>query len=75
LCAHYAYDVQNIPAEYGTVDARGQIWVALDGGYVVRYTLEAVGTFGEYFEGEGTPKLTYDTFDVGGNIEINPPRR
>ena len=75
MCAHYAYDVQNIPAEYGTVDARGQIWIALDGGSVVRYTLEAVGTFGEYFEGEGTPKLTYDTFDVGGNIEINPPRR
>lgn len=74
-CAHYTYDVQDIPAEYGTVDARGQIWVALDGGYVVRYALEAVGTFSEYFQGEGTLKLTYDTLDVGADIEINPPRR
>jgi hypothetical protein len=73
-CARYTYDLQDIPAEYGTVDAHGQIWVALDGGYVVRYTLEAVGTFGEYFQGEGTLKLTYDTFDVGSGIEVNPPR-
>lgn len=74
-CAHYSYDVQDVPSEYGTVDAQGEIWVALDGGYVVRYTLEAVGQFPEYFEGTGTFRLTYDTYDVGVDIQIAPPRR
>jgi hypothetical protein len=73
--ARYAYDVQDVPSEYGTVDARGQIWVALDGGYVVRYTLEATGQFSEHFQGTGTLKLTYDTYDVGQQIAIQAPRR
>jgi hypothetical protein len=73
-CVHYAYDAQDLPTEYGPVDARGHIWVALDGGYVVRYTLEAVGAFGAYFEGTGTLNLVYDTYDVGASIQIDPPR-
>jgi hypothetical protein len=74
-CVHYTYDAQDIPSEYGTVDTRGEIWVAIEGGYVVRYTLEAVGQFSEYFEGTGTLKLTYDTYDVGADIRIAAPRR
>jgi hypothetical protein len=38
--------------------------VALDGGYVVRYTLDGSGTFEDYFQGGGTLHLVYDTYDV-----------
>jgi hypothetical protein len=75
LCAHYSYDVQQVPSEYGTVDARGQIWVAVEGGYVVRYTLQAEGTFEQYFDGPGTLRLMYDTHDVGADIQIHAPVR
>lgn len=74
-CAHYTYDLQDLAAEYGTVDAQGNVWVALSGGYVVRYLLDANGTFQEPFQGQGTLKLSYDTYDVGADIQINPPRR
>ena len=74
-CAHYTYDAQDLPTEYGTVDAHGHVWVALDGGYVVRYTMEATGGFEDHFQGIGTLKLVYDTYDVGADIQIDPPRR
>ena len=75
LCAHYTYDVQNVPTQYGTVSVRGDVYVALDGGYVVRYTLEGSGTFEKYFQGSGTISLVYDTYDVGAPISITPPGR
>jgi len=57
------------------VTGHGDVWVALDGGYVVRYTFEGSGTFEDYFQGQGTINLAYDTYDVGAAIEIQPPRR
>jgi hypothetical protein len=72
--AHYTYDAQDLPTEYGTMDARGDIWVALEGGYVVRYTLDGSGTFSAYVQGEATIDLVYDTYDVGADIVIRPPR-
>lgn len=74
LCAHYTYDVDNVPTQYGTVSGTGDVYVALDGGYVVRYTLDGSGTFDEYFVGQGTISLVYDTYDVGAGIDITPPR-
>lgn len=74
-CAYYTYDAQNLPTQYGTVSGHGDICVALDGGYVVRYTLDGSGTFDEYFVGSGTLHLEYDTYDVGADIVIRPPRR
>ncbi len=73
--AHYTYDAQNLPTQYGNVNGRGDVYVALDGGYVVRYTLDGSGTFDEYFQGSGTLSLVYDTYDVGADISIKPPRR
>jgi hypothetical protein len=49
--------------------------VALEGGYVVRYTLDGSGTFEDYFQGSGTLHLVYDTYDVGAPISIQAPRR
>ena len=73
--AHYTYDAQNLPTQYGNVNGRGDVYVALEGGYVVRYTLDGSGTFDEYFQGSGTLSLVYDTYDVGADISIKPPRR
>lgn len=70
LSAHYTYDAQDLPTQYGSVNGRGDVYVALDGGYVVRYTLDGSGTFNEYFQGSGTLNLVYDTYDVGADIHI-----
>ncbi|MDY7039837.1 MAG: hypothetical protein SVX38_03135 [Chloroflexota bacterium] len=75
LSAHYTYDAQNLPTQYGSVSGHGEIYVALEGGYVVRYTLEGSGEFHDYFQGSGTLRLVYDTYDVGADISISPPRR
>jgi hypothetical protein len=74
-CAHYTYEAQGLPTQYGTVNGHGDICVALDGGYVVHYTLDGTGTFEDYFEGSGTLQIVYDTYDVGADIVIEPPRR
>jgi len=73
--AHYTYDAQNLPTQYGTMSGHGNVYVALEGGYVVRYTLDGSGTFEDYFQGSGTLHLVYDTYDVGAPISIQPPRR
>jgi hypothetical protein len=74
-CAYYTYDAEGLPTQYGTVNGQGDICVALDGGYVVHYTLDGSGTFEEYFTGTGTIQIVYDTYDVGADIDITPPRR
>ena len=73
--AHYTYDAQDLPTESGTVSGHGDVYVALDGGYVVRYMLEGSGTFDGSFQGSGVINLVYDTYDVGAEIVIRPPRR
>ena len=73
--AHYTYDAQDLPTQYGSVSGHGDVYVALDGGYVVRYTLDGSGTFEDYFQGSGTLHLLYDTYDVGTPISIQAPRR
>jgi hypothetical protein len=75
LSHHYIYNLQDCPLEYGTVSGNGDIYTAVDGNYVVRYTLDGSGTFDEYLVGSGTLRLVYDTYDVGASIDINPPRR
>jgi hypothetical protein len=73
LSAHYGYDGENLYTAYGTVDGHGEIWVALDGGYVTRYTFDGVGAFAEGFEGSGDLHIVYETYDVGAPIDIQPP--
>lgn len=52
----------------------GQMWVASDGGYVVRYTLTTVGA-DEYFgdENEGTLTFDYQVTDVNSAQPIEMP--
>jgi hypothetical protein len=75
-CAYYTYTADNVPSQYGTVSGSGDICVALDGGYVVHYTLDGHGTFesDEFFQGSGKLVIVYDTYDVGAPIDITAPR-
>ena len=75
-CAYYTYTADNVPSQYGTVSGSGDICVALDGGYVVHYTLNGHGTFesDEFFQGSGKLEIVYDTYDVGAPIDITAPR-
>ena len=75
-CAYYTYDADNVPTQYGYLSGTGDICVALDGGYVVHYTLDGHGTFAseDYFTGSGKIDLVYDVDGVGDPIVIEPPR-
>lgn len=71
---HYTYSARDLETEYGQVSGAGDVYVAQEGGYVVRYTLEGSGDFENYYEGEGAVSLLYETYDVGAAIEIAPPQ-
>jgi hypothetical protein len=73
--AHYIYDVENVETQSGVVSGAGDVYVALDGGYVVRYTLSGSGNFSNEFQSSGTIDLLYETYDVGADIQIHAPRR
>lgn len=72
---HYTYSAESLATEYGTMSGSGDIYVAKDGGYIVRYTFNGTGTFENYYAGSGDILLVYDTYDVGALIDIQPPRR
>ena len=73
---HYTYRVNNAATGYGEFSGSGDVYVASDGGYVVRYTGDGRATFHEYLDGSsGELSLVYDTHDVGASIDIEPPRR
>ena len=73
-CKHYVYDISNLQTEAGMTAAQGDIWVAKDGGYVVRLTMNGHGTYYGAYTSSGTLNLVYDLFDVNAPISINPPR-
>jgi hypothetical protein len=78
-------DVNGIPAEHYTFDERalgmfelsesiGEIWVASDGGYILKYTLTTTGgadAFGEGIEGEMT--WDYELTDVNQPLTLDIP--
>ncbi len=73
-CKHYVYDVSNVEGEMGMTSAQGDIWVAKDGGYVVRLTMNGHGTYYDTYSASGTLNLVYDLYDVNAPITISPPR-
>jgi hypothetical protein len=73
-CKHYAYDLNNLQTQSGMTSAQGDIWVAKDGGYVVRLTMNGQGTYYGTYSSSGTLNLVYDLYDVNAPISINPPR-
>ncbi len=73
-CKHYAYNLDNLQAEAGMTSAAGDIWVAKDGGYVVRLTMQGQGTYYGTYTSSGSLDLVYDLYDVNAPITIKPPR-
>jgi hypothetical protein len=73
-CEHYVYDIENLAAESGMTSAQGDIWLAEEGDYVVRLTMNGQGTYYGIFRDGGRLELVYDLFDVGAPISIEPPR-
>ena len=72
---HYKYDEKAATlAGFGKVS--GEIWVAEDGGYVVKDTLNwqgAAGLFGAGAKGTGSGTWTYQLQDVNKPLAIKPP--
>ncbi len=75
-CKHYVYDVNDLQMEGGSMSsASGEIYTALEGGYVVQYSLHGVGSMDEFFAGQsGTTDLSYTVLDINSGITIRPPR-
>jgi hypothetical protein len=75
-CKHYVYSKDDVSFQGGNLEtASGEIFTAVDGGYVVRYTLHGVGSLDNFFAGQtGNIHLVYDLFDVNVGLEIQPPR-
>jgi hypothetical protein len=71
LSRHYVFDETSIG--WGTfTSAEGEVWVAVDGEYVVKYTLQAEGQ-NPLTNEEGTVEWWYEIRDVNQPINIVPP--
>ncbi len=76
---HYSFVQEQLPAfAAGDMDsASGEFWVARHGGYLTRYTLQAIGEdieLNDGLRGRGTMALTYDLLDIGQPITIVAPQ-
>jgi hypothetical protein len=71
---HYRWQEGGL-AGLGFTSGKGDVWVAEDGSYVVKYTGEATGKgmlFGSTEE-EGTITVEYNLTEVNGSFQIEPP--
>jgi hypothetical protein len=71
---HYTWKESGL-GTLGFGSAEGEIWVAVDGEYVVKYTAEATGK-GVFFgagEEEGTVTVEYNLTEANGSFQIEPP--
>jgi hypothetical protein len=71
---HYVWK-EGAFAGFGYTSGKGETWVAVDGGYVVRQKVEATGK-GLALAGsdaEGTMNWEWNVSDVNGSFEILPP--
>lgn len=72
-CRHYVFDEYAVDwPELSLSKARGELWIAVDGDYVVKYTMEAEGQNPATHE-EGRMEWVYEVYDVNKPINIEPP--
>jgi hypothetical protein len=59
----------------GFTTSKGDVWIAMDGDYAVKFTAEATGkgTLFGTLAGEGTVNVEYNLTDVNEQFEIEPP--
>ncbi|MGZ4723429.1 MAG: hypothetical protein ACXV8L_04360 [Ilumatobacteraceae bacterium] len=70
---HYTFD-EHALGQSGRATATGEMWVASDGGYIVKYVLKTKGDanyFGEDIE--GTLSWDYELTDIGQPVTITLP--
>lgn len=73
---HYAWKEGGV-AGLGFSSAKGDVWVAVDGNYVVKYTAEGTGKgslFGSSGKEEGTITIEYNVTEINGSFKIEPPK-
>jgi hypothetical protein len=70
---HYVYGVDNLHSDVDMSSAAGDLWVARDGGYVVRLTLDGQGSYHNTYSASGRLRLVYDLYDIGVPLSITPP--
>jgi len=71
LSRHYVFDEKSLG--WGTFSrAEGEVWVAVDGDYVVKYILQAEGK-NPITNEEGNVEWGYEIRDVNQPINIEPP--
>ena len=71
---HYAWQEDSLPV-WGFSGVKGDVWMATDGEYVVKYVAEASGKgmiFGSSQE-EGTVRFEYDLTEINGAFAIEAP--
>lgn len=75
-CKHYVFQVNDYSFDGGSIQAgSGEVFTAIDGGYVVMYTLVGDATLDNFFYGQsGSVNLIYNVFDVNSGLVIEPPR-
>ena len=70
---HYRFDERAIGIA-GVSDSRGELWVAAEGGYLIRYQLTTTGGTDYFGEGiEGTLTWNYQLSDVNQPLSIELP--
>jgi len=71
--SHYTFN-QSALGLSDRVEASGELWIASDGGYLVRYTLTTTGGAAYFGEGiDGTLTWDYQINDVGSPLVIELP--
>jgi len=77
-CRHYRFTERDLLSFFGMGElskAEGELWVAVKGDFVAKYTVHAEGkglTLGEEL-GSGAMDMLYEISDVGAKIVIEPP--
>jgi hypothetical protein len=70
---HYTFDERAL-GEQDVAASKGEVWVAVDGGYVVKYTLATTGSADYFGEGaEGVLTWDYQLTDVNQPVAITLP--
>jgi len=72
---HYKYDEKSA-ALFGAAKVSGEIWVAVDGGYVVKETVAwsgGAGLFGSQTSAKGDGKWNWELSDVNQAVTIQAP--
>lgn len=70
-CRHYTFD-ESAMFWAGFTSVEGEVWVAVDGEYVVRYVMQADGT-DPTLQKEGHVEWEYEVRDINASITIEPP--